>query len=218
VGTATVGWFEPRLEKPRIVALAFAVAGVACIGVAPARTAPIVLLASFVLGLVYPWKKMPVDTIVQEAVPDSFRGRVFALYDLGFSMARVVAAAIAIPLITRLSTGWLLASIGAAYLLWTPLPPWWAARRRYVRVRFHAGGRADEVPRAIVLAGVEEPVQVLRSWLEERGGDPVRRFRVRGGDSVFELAGRAHAGRWWIESERPVSPPIQPSPGDIADI
>lgn len=218
VGTVTVGWFEPRLEKPRIVALAFALAGVACLAVAPAVTAPMVLLASFVLGLVYPWKKMPVDTIVQEAVPDRFRGRVFALYDLGFSMARVVAAAIAIPLVTRLSTGWLLASIGVAYLVWAPLPPWWARRRRYVRVRFHAGARADEVPRAIVLAGDEEPVDVLRSWLEDRGEHRVRRFRVRSGDSVIELAAREDGGRWWIESERPATAAATPPPpGDGAE-
>src|SRR5439155_823388 len=84
--------------------------------------------------------KIPIDTIVQETTPDRFRGRVFSLYDLAFSGARVVAAALAIPLVPRLTTGQMVGVIGVAYVLWTPVLPIWAGRPRRVSLRFQAGG------------------------------------------------------------------------------
>ena len=47
------------------------------------------LLASFFVGLTFAWKKVPVDTMVQEAVPDGLRGRVFAAYDVVYNVARL---------------------------------------------------------------------------------------------------------------------------------
>jgi MFS family permease len=203
-GTLSVGWLEPRLSRARIVAVGFALAGVTCLAVASAVTGPTILLVSFALGLTFAWRKIPVDTIVQEAVPDRFRGRVFALYDLGYSMARVLAALAAVPLIPRLSTGWLLALTGAVYVLWTPALPWWVRRPRWVAVRFYAGGRADEVPRAIVVGGEEEPVEPLGSWIEDRDGVPLRRLRVRSPNGTLDLQSGPRE-RWRIvpRSSRP---------------
>src|SRR5439155_279394 len=83
------GWLENRMAKARIVAVAFAVGGGACLVVAPAIDSVTILLLSFALGISYPWRKIPIDTMVQESIPDRFRGRVFSLYDLAFSGARV---------------------------------------------------------------------------------------------------------------------------------
>jgi hypothetical protein len=127
---------------------------------------------------------------------------VFALYDLGFSLPRVVAAALAIVVIPNLTSGWILAACALAYLLWSPVPVWWIERRRRIDVRFYAGGREDEVPRSVVIAGEEEPVEVLKSWTEEvdvdRGGQPMRRrrFRVRASDgTIMEIASEGDA---WV--------------------
>src|SRR5438552_13020048 len=98
--------------------------------------------------------------MVQESIPDRFRGRVFALYDLAFSLPRVVAAALAVLLVLHLSTGWIVAAAGLAYLAWTPVAPRWMAARRWARVSFYAGGRADEVPRSVVIAGEEHAVEL----------------------------------------------------------
>ena len=38
--------------------------------------------------------KVSVDAQVQEALPDGFRGRAFALYDLLYNLASIVAAAV----------------------------------------------------------------------------------------------------------------------------
>jgi MFS family permease len=207
-GTATVGLLEDRIAKPRIVALAFAVAGLVTILGATRITGPSILAISFTLGFTFTWRKVPADTLIQEAIPDRYRGRAFALYDLAFSMPRVLAAAVAVLVIPHLSAGWIVAACGALFLAWTPVLPRWATRPQWVGLRFHAGGRADEVPRSVVVAGAEEPVVVLGSWLEDRAGMRVRRFRLRSVDGVVDVAAPDGARRWRIErhSATPATP------------
>ncbi|WSA77851.1 MFS transporter [Streptomyces sp. NBC_01799] len=53
------------------------------------------LVAAFVLGLVTQGAKIATDTVVQTSVDDSFRGRIFSLYDVLFNVAFVGAAAVA---------------------------------------------------------------------------------------------------------------------------
>ncbi len=203
-GTLTVGWFEPRSPKPWIVSLAFAVAGVTCLAVAPAIVGPTILVVSFVLGLTFAWRKIPIDTMVQESIPDRFRGRVFTLYDLLYSMARVLAAIVAVPLVPRVSTAWLLGIVGALYLLWTPILPRWVARPRWVRLKFYEGGRADEAARSVVLGGEEERVLTLRSWSEDRSGLRLTRLRLELPDgSRMDVVGGPGDERWRIERELP---------------
>ncbi len=144
--------------------------------------------------------------MVQESIPDRYRGRVFALYDMMFSLPRVIAAALAILLIPNLSSGAYVAIVGAAYLLWTPIPPRWTRRRRWVDLRFYSGARADEVPRAVVIGGEEEPVEVLGSWHEElaraRGSVRRRRFRLQASDgSQIEVAREDGQDRWLVQRE-----------------
>ncbi|MFF8295657.1 MFS transporter [Streptomyces globisporus] len=53
------------------------------------------LIAAFVLGVVTQGSKVATDTVVQTSVDDSFRGRVFSLYDVLFNVAFVSAAGVA---------------------------------------------------------------------------------------------------------------------------
>ncbi|MFF3055127.1 MFS transporter [Streptomyces sp. NPDC057909] len=53
------------------------------------------LVAAFVLGLVTQGAKIATDTVVQTSVDDSFRGRIFSLYDVLSNVAFVGAAAVA---------------------------------------------------------------------------------------------------------------------------
>lgn len=198
-GMLTVGWFENRMVKSRIVAVAFAVGGVACLLVAPAIDSLTILLLSFSLGISYPWRKIPIDTMVQESIPDRFRGRVFSLYDLLFSGARVLAALLAVVLVPRLSTGELLAVIGAGYVVWTPVLPLWGRRPQRIDVRFLAGGRADETPRSVVIGGEVEPVEVLGRRLEDRGSGPAPGFRLRTPDGVIDVRQEPGERRWTVE-------------------
>ncbi|WP_328888094.1 MFS transporter [Streptomyces sp. NBC_00316] len=52
------------------------------------------LVAAFVLGMITQGAKIAADTVVQTSVDDSFRGRIFSLYDVLFNVAFVGAAAV----------------------------------------------------------------------------------------------------------------------------
>ncbi len=54
-----------------------------------------ILIAAFVLGLTTQGAKIATDTVVQSAVDDAFRGRIFSLYDVLFNIAFVGAAGVA---------------------------------------------------------------------------------------------------------------------------
>ena len=73
---------SPGMSKPRIVAARLP-PGRGGVPGAGARSSPALtmLVVSFILGLTFAYRKIPADTIVQESVPDRYRGRVFAAYD-----------------------------------------------------------------------------------------------------------------------------------------
>jgi hypothetical protein len=75
-----------------------------------------------------------------------------------------------------------------------------------VDLRFYSGARADEVPRAVVIGGEEEPVEVLGSWHEEltgaRGSARRRRFRLQASDGwQLEVARDDGQDRWLVQRE-----------------
>ena len=102
LGLLTVGRLDRRFTRVRIIAGSFVVGGVALLLVSVFFDRWTVLAASFAVGLAFAWKKIPVDTMVQEAVPDGLRGRVFAVYDVAYNLARLAAGLLAIPLLPRL--------------------------------------------------------------------------------------------------------------------
>ncbi len=202
LGIATVGALERRLAKERIVSRAFVLGGLALLAVSARVTAWSVLLASFLVGLTFAWKKVPVDTLVQEAVPDGYRGRVFAVYDVAYNLARVLAGFAAIPLVPALGEARIAAAIGLAFLLYAPVLPRWLARAPEIVLRFYEGGRAEEVPRAVVWGGVEERVRVEREWLEERDGERRRAFRLALEDgTILQVSRTEPDGPWRLDRE-----------------
>jgi predicted MFS family arabinose efflux permease len=202
LGILTVGALEDRFAKERIVAGAFLAGGIAVFAVSFAITGSTVLLASFAVGLTFAWKKIPIDTMVQEALPDGYRGRVFAAYDVAYNMARIVAAALAIPMLPHLGVNASVATVGIVFLLWAPVLPRWIGRTPEIVIRFSEGARAEEWPRAVVWGGVEEPVEVIRSWNEQRNGVSMRRFRLALQDgAILDVSRVEPDGSWRIDRE-----------------
>ena len=202
LGILTVGKLEERWPKELIVSRAFLVGGVALIAVSTYVTGWSVLVASFFVGLTFAWKKVPVDTLVQEAMPDGYRGRVFAVYDVAHNVSRVIAAFLAIPLVPAIGEEWTVALIGVAFLLWSPVLPRWIARAPEIVLRFYEGARAEEVPRVIVWGGVEERVEVERGWLEDRDGERRRCFRLTLEDGTVVQVSRSEPdGAWRLDRE-----------------
>ena len=81
-----------RLGFIRWPALLLGVAAVLEVTLGLPYTLPMVLVAAFGLGLVAQGIKICVDTLVQQAIEDEFRGRVFSLYDTLFNLTFVAAA------------------------------------------------------------------------------------------------------------------------------
>ena len=72
-----------------------------------------------------------------------------------------------------------------------------------IRPVFVEGGRAEEWPRAIRWGAAMEPVEVLRSWIDERGGGRRRCFRIRLDDgSVLDISRPEPDGVWTVDRER----------------
>lgn len=202
VGILTVGKLEEHLAKERIAAGAFLAGGLALVAVSFHITGWTVLLASFAVGLTFAWKKVPVDTMVQEAIPDGFRGRVFAVYDVGYNLARIVAAFIAIPLLPSIGERWAVALVGIAFLLWSPILPRWIGRTPQIAIRFYEGARAEEWPRAVMWGGVEEAVEVRRGWREERNGQRLVCFRLAMEDgTLIDVSKPEGAASWRLDRE-----------------
>jgi hypothetical protein len=202
LGILTVGKLEERLPKERIVARAFFFGGLVLIAVSTYVTGWSVLVASFAVGLTFAWKKIPVDTMVQEAIPDGYRGRVFAVYDVAYNLSRVAAAFLAIPLLNAFGEAWAVAIVGVVFIVWSPVLPRWIGQIPELSLRFYEGARAEEDPRAVVWGGVEETVEVERRSLEETDGVRRTRFRLRMLDgTTIEVSKVEPDGTWTLERE-----------------
>jgi predicted MFS family arabinose efflux permease len=202
IGILTVGELEDRFPKPRIVAGAFVAGGIVLMAVSVLIRDWSILLASFAVGMTFAWKKISVDTMVQEAIPDGYRGRVFSVYDVVYNLARVVAAALAIPMIPHLGVGGSLMVVGTVFLLWAPVVGRWYGKVPELEIRFVAGSRADETPRAIAWGGAEEPVELVRTWREERDGQRRLAFRLALPDGTeLDVSRPEPDGPWRLDRE-----------------
>src|SRR3954469_16583630 len=155
IGTA--GLLEERLPKERIVSLGFLVGGGVLLGAATAIEGPVILLVAAVLGLTFAWKKVAVDTMVQESLPDGYRGRVFSVYDFFYNIARLVAAVVAVALFPVLSPAATLIVVGIVFVAWTPVLPWLVARRGEIDLRMTGAG----LPTWLRWGPSREPVTVV---------------------------------------------------------
>lgn len=94
IGVVSAPLVGARLSKPKLVLLGYLVSGVAIGilgGIVDVRA---VLLLTFVGGYGAFITKIAVDAQVQEALPDDYRGRAFALYDILYNVASVLAGVV----------------------------------------------------------------------------------------------------------------------------
>jgi hypothetical protein len=122
VGTLLAAAVTPpavrRLGKPRWVAGLLALAGLAQLALGLPFLPPTLVAASLVLGFVGQAVKICVDTTLQEAIDDDFRGRVFSVYDTLFNVSFVVALLIAAFTLPPSGVSpQMLVAVCAAYLL-----------------------------------------------------------------------------------------------------
>ncbi len=200
LGLLTVSRLDRRFPRPRIVAGSFVLGGAALLGVALVLNRWSVLVASLMVGLSFAWKKVPVDTMVQEAVPDGLRGRVFAVYDVAYNLSRLLAAMLAVALLPSLGPRGTAAFVAAIFLLWAPVLPAWLRHVPEIRLRF---GADPERPTGVRWGGVDEPVTVLSLGTAERAGTTFRTLRLALEDGTeLDVSRSETADEWQIDRER----------------
>jgi MFS family permease len=112
VAAPTVG---RRLTKSGIMLLGFVVSGIGIAALGGIVSIYAVLALTFMGGLGGFLAKVSVDAQIQEALPDSYRGRGFAVYDIVYNLASV-AAALVIVITQDASFRWVFVGTGIATL------------------------------------------------------------------------------------------------------
>ncbi|MEA2506790.1 MAG: hypothetical protein QOH48_1408 [Actinomycetota bacterium] len=87
-----------RLKQPGLIVAGFVISGAGIVALGGIVTIPAVLGLTFVAGFGSFLTKVAVDAQVQQALPDEFRGRAFALYDILYNLASVVAGMLMVSL------------------------------------------------------------------------------------------------------------------------
>ncbi|HJR44512.1 MAG TPA: MFS transporter [Actinomycetota bacterium] len=112
----------------RLVLAASAVAGVAVAVLGGLEMKLSIALLTFFLGFGFFLGKISLDTMVQEALGDDFRGRAFSLYDIAYNLAWVLAAVIMKLFYDSDTAGVLVASMGVVFLVGLGLLGAWFKR------------------------------------------------------------------------------------------
>jgi MFS family permease len=109
-----------RLSEPQMILLGFVVPGIGVVALGGISWLPAVLAVAALGGYGGFLTKVSVDAQVQAALPDIYRGRAFAVYDILYNLASVVAAG-AIVLFEGVAFRPLLIGIGIVNLAVVPL-------------------------------------------------------------------------------------------------
>lgn len=91
-GATTAPLLGRRFNEPQLVLVGFALSGGSVVALGGIVSVPAVLAMTFLGGYGGFVAKIAVDAQVQQALPDDFRGRAFALYDILYNLASVAAA------------------------------------------------------------------------------------------------------------------------------
>ena len=91
VGAVTAPLAGRRLAKGGLILLGFVVSGLGVVALGGVHHVVALLALTFIGGYGGFITKVAVDAQIQEALPDELRGRAFALYDILFNLASVVA-------------------------------------------------------------------------------------------------------------------------------
>ena len=176
------------------------------------RTVPLpgLIATVAVAAVTFQALKIVTDALVGGQAPDAVRGRVFAIYDVGYNVAFVVAGLALVPLWQlgreRALLWWLGAAFVAGWLLTAHLVRTWPfARRRRAdgAVPYRWGMRAVAMPAgAVVVVVFPEPALWWAAWftlvpwlLVVRHAPTAREAAMRG---FFAAAGFLLAVHYWL--------------------
>ncbi len=123
IGAVTAPLVGRRLTEAEMVLLGFGISGVAILLLGGIVALPALLTLTFVAGYGGFIAKVAVDALVQENVPDQYRGRAFSLYDIIYNLASL-AAAVLMVIVQHSTLRAVMVFTGAATLAATVLLGW----------------------------------------------------------------------------------------------
>ena len=94
VGAVITPELSRYLSPINILIAALSFAAITQLIIAASQTKTPLLIGVFFIGISAQVTKVSVDSILQRAIPDEFRGRTFSLYDVVFNVAFVAAASV----------------------------------------------------------------------------------------------------------------------------
>ena len=94
VGAVITPELSQYLSPINILIAALSFAAITQLIIAASQTKTPLLIGVFFIGISAQVTKVSVDSILQRAIPDEFRGRTFSLYDVVFNVAFVAAASV----------------------------------------------------------------------------------------------------------------------------
>ncbi|MGH2808708.1 MAG: MFS transporter [Actinomycetota bacterium] len=126
LGFLTAGVFRDKARSTgHIVLSSSTLAGVAVAVLGGIEVKISIAVLTFFLGFGFFLGKISLDTMVQEALGDDFRGRAFSLYDIAYNVAWVLAAAILNIFWSPDLQGLLIAAMGVVFLIGVGLLAAW---------------------------------------------------------------------------------------------
>jgi MFS family permease len=118
LGFLTAGVFRDKARSTGHIVLASStLAGVAVAVLGGIEVKITIAVLTFFLGFGFFLGKISLDTMVQEALGDDFRGRAFSLYDIAYNFAWVVAALVLNIFWSPDLQGLLIAAMGVVFLI-----------------------------------------------------------------------------------------------------
>ncbi|MGH2739212.1 MAG: MFS transporter [Actinomycetota bacterium] len=114
IGAVTVPAIARLLGRERVIPAAFLVAGFALLLAGPIPAWAALLASVSTGGFAMATTKITADTMIQRTIPDGFRGRAFAVYDIGYNGVFVLAALV--PTVLRPFISDVVLVIGAGVL------------------------------------------------------------------------------------------------------
>ena len=143
LGFLTAGVLTARARTTAHVVLgASTLAGIAVAVLGGLEMKAAIAILTFFLGFGFFLGKISLDTMVQEALGDDFRGRAFSLYDIAYNLAWVIAAGILNLFWTERLQGPLIAAMGVVFLLGVVALGAWFRRAGLLAGAAPAGARA----------------------------------------------------------------------------
>ncbi len=128
LGFVLAQMLKDRVAPPRLIVGAMLVAGIGFVALGGIRTTFGLSVVAFVAALSYFVGKISADTIMQQSLPDEYRGRGFSFFDVAYNLAWILPALVLFATWTTGRARLLMIAAGALFLLLGLVTSMWYRR------------------------------------------------------------------------------------------